>query len=408
MTPKSFKVLPLTLSIETLGGISTPIVRRGTPLPATRKQTFSTTADNQKAITILVYFGESPIAANNIRLTRCELTDLQQAPKGGIEVDVTFQVDEQCHIRITTIDKKSRKQISYNVKTPSRLLTKEKVEEILAKTTASMKEDTKVADSIQARNRATNLLTRAEHYLATYTDRQIDEAIASLGLSLETNDLGQIITNTNRLEQLLPKSTFEPFFDGFNFGNAFDDVFSPSGARQRQPSKGSHYRPSRETPKDEVSHEQKTTKSAEIVNSDKGILFAGQYFDAKKLVRDLFADAQNEIIVIDPYVGEDVLALLAVKRPGVSVKILTGKTSPPLLTLTRDFNRQYKAIELRSSNTFHDRFVIIDQKDHYHFGASLEHLGNKTFMFSKIEEPIMIEALQTHWRKAWEEASRQL
>jgi hypothetical protein len=90
------------------------------------------------------------------------------------------------------------------------------------------------------------------------------------------------------------------------------------------------------------------------------------------------------------------------------VKILTGKASAAFLTLSRDFNRQYKGLEVRSSAAFHDRFIIIDLREHFHFGASLEHLGNKTFMFSKIEEPTMVETLQKHWHKVWEEATKQI
>ena len=408
MFETSFKFLPLTLSIETLGGLSSPLVRRGTPLPARRTQTFSTAKNNQKGITIQVYLGESPIAANNILLAQCELVDLPQAPKGDPQIDVTFEVDGQCKINITATEKKSGKQISSEVESPSLHLTEENIQNILAKATASIEEDTKTADSIEVRNRAMNLLARAEKYLSSSTDRQVDEAVASIGLSLETNDTTQIAAKTNRLEQLLPKSTFEAFDGVFNFDDILGDIFGSSRAKQRQSAKSAHYGSSGKGTEDAPSLRQKPSESAEIAKSDKGIFSSGQYFDAKRLVRDLFADAHREIVVIDPYVGEDVLSLLTVKRPNVVVKILTGRTSAPLLTLARDFNRQYKGIEVRSCKAFHDRFVIIDQKEHYHFGASLEHLGNKTFMFSKIEEPIMIETLQRHWNHAWNEATKQV
>lgn len=408
MGAKSFKFLPLTLSIETRGGLSSPLVRRGTPLPARRTQTFSTASDNQKGVTIQVYLGESPIAANNILLAKCEIVDLPQAPKGDPQIDVAFEVDEECRINITAIEKTSGKQISSEVKSPSLHLTEENIQKILAKATASIEEERKTAYSIEVRNRAMDLLARAEKYLSSSTDKQVDEALASLGLSLETNDFTRIAAQTNRLEQLLPKTTFGGFGGPFNFDNIFDDIFGSSKSRQRQSAQGTHYESSRKGTQDTRAREQKLSKSGEIAKSDKGIFSAGQYFDAKRFVRDLFADAQREIVVIDPYVGEDVLSLLAVKQPDVAVKILTGKISAPFLTLARDFNRQYKGIEVRSCKTFHDRFVIIDQKEYFHFGASLEHLGNKTFMFSKIEEPIIIETLQKHWYDAWDEATKQV
>lgn len=121
-------------------------------------------------------------------------------------------------------------------------------------------------------------------------------------------------------------------------------------------------------------------------------------------MRDIFAQATGSIVIIDGYVGEDVLNLLTVKRDTVWAKLLTGKVSPAFLTLARDFARQYKTLEIRSSKAFHDRFIIIDDKDFYHFGASLEHLGNKTFMFSKLDEPSIQDALRKQWQEAWDQA----
>jgi hypothetical protein len=410
----SFKFLPLTLSIETLGGLSTPLVRRGTLLPTRRTQRFSTSTDNQKAVTIVVYLGESSVAKNNILVSQCELS-VPEAPRGEPEIYVTFDVDEQCKVKITAIEKKTGKQICSEIESPSPHLTKEKVDEMLAKCAASWEMDAQSAGLIEARNKAMNLLSRAEKYLqerqkyglSNSADVQIDEVVASIGILLETNDLPAIIAKTERLEELLPKSTFGSFEDLFKPG-MFDDIFGTPVAKQRRPSIPSPRGTQDKGTEDTLSAKQKISNSVELAKSDKGIFSAGQYFDAKQLVRDLFANAEKEITVIDAYVGEDVLSLLTVKRHGVVVKILTGKTSAPFLTLARDFNRQYKGIEVRSSKAFHDRFVIIDQKDHYHFGASLEHLGNKTFMFSKIEEPTMIEVLQKHWQQVWDQATKRV
>lgn len=410
----SFKFLPLTLSIETLGGLSTPLVRRGTPLPTRRTHRFSTATDNQKAVTIVVYLGESPIAENNILVSRWELS-VPEAPRGEPEIYVTFEVDNQCKLKITAIEKKTGKQICSEIESPSPHLTKEKVDEMLAKAAASRQVDKESSDLIESKNKAINLISRAEKYLqeeqnyalSSSTDVQLDEAVASLAILLETNDLPAITAKAERIEQLLPKSTFGSFEDFFKPG-IFDDIFGATKASQRRPSKPSPRGVQERAAEDTSSGKQNISNSVELAKSDKGIFSAGQHFDAKRLVRDLFASAQHEITVIDAYVGEDVLSLLTVKRQGVVVKILTGKTSGAFLTLARDFNRQYKGIEVRSSKAFHDRFVIIDQKDHYHFGASLEHLGNKTFMFSKIEEPTMIEVLQKHWQQVWEQATKQL
>ena len=122
-------------------------------------------------------------------------------------------------------------------------------------------------------------------------------------------------------------------------------------------------------------------------------------------MRDLFAQATGSIVIIDGYVGEDVLNLLTVKKEEVTVRLLTGKVSPAFLTLARDFARQYKGLEVRSSKVFHDRFIIVDDTNCYHFGASLEHLGSKTFMFSKIEELSIKSVLIKQWDEAWNQAT---
>ncbi len=405
MVAPTFDFLPLTLSIETLGGISTPLVRRGTPLPARRTQTFSTAKDNQKGITIQVSLGESLIAANNIIVATCELNDLPEAPRGDLQIEVVFQVDKRCKVKITATEKKTGKQLESQVDAASVDLSPENITKMIVKTTSSISEDRKAVDRIELQNRATNLLDQAEKYLNSSTDKQVDEAVAALGLSLDKKDFTQIAVETNRLQQLLSRAA--PGFFEFSFGNIFEDFFG-SKATQKKSAERPHSTTSGKGAEDGLLRKQTQPKTGEITKSDKGLYSTGQFFDAKKMVRDLFADAQSEIVVIDPYVGEDVLALLTVKRSEVAVMILTGKLSPSVLALARDFNRQYKGIEVRSSTRFHDRFLIIDKKDYYHFGASLEHLGNKTFMFSKIGEPSIIESLQNQWNDAWINASRHI
>ncbi len=407
----TFKFLPLTISLETKGSIATPLVHRGTPLPTKRQQRFSTAVDNQNAVSIEICLGESPIATKNIRVGKVELAGITEAPAGQPEIDVTFEVDTLCKVKVTAKEKKSGKIISSEAMDLSSYLTNEKVQEMLRKTTASRQEDETAVQQINARNNANNLILRAEKYLqgqqqfglANAADKQIAEMIASLGLSLQEDDLNAIGDKSKRLEQLVPATTVSDFGD---FGKVFDDFFGPSARKQTRGRPVSSA--SKKSEATDAHAKKQVPQSEEVAESKKGLFSAGQHFDAKFLVRDLFAQADHEILVIDGYVGEDVLSLLTVKRDGVRVKLLTGKVSQVFLTLARDFNRQYKGLELRSSNAFHDRFIIIDAKHFYHFGASLEHLGNKTFMFSKLEEPLMTAALQKHWVEAWDQAPQAL
>jgi len=411
----TFKFLPLTLSIETQGGVSTALVRRGTPLPTKRTKRFSTTVENQQTVAVRVHLGESPISANNALVAQCELTDIPKARRGDPEIDVTFEVDEECGIKITATEKKSGKTISSKVENVSVDLAPEKVKGMIEKADRSRRQDEELAQRIEVRNKANQLLHRAEKYLqeqqgyalATSTDEEMEEAVASLGLSLQDDDVSAMRDNTERLERLLPKTSFADLGDLFG-GGMFHSMFGPSAVGRSQAQKRSAGKAPAGSASGPGREKAEPPKSEQIAESKKGLFLAGQHFDAKRLVSDIFAQAKREIILIDGYVGEDVLNLLTGKRVGVHVKLLTGKVSAALLTLARDFNRQYKGLAIRSSNAFHDRFVMIDARGFYHFGASLEHLGNRTFMFSKIEEPAMIEALQRQWQQVWGRAKQVL
>lgn len=402
-----YKFLPLTMSLGTLGGIAVPLVKRGTPLPAKRKQRFATAADNQKAITVLIFLGESKIASKNIALGNFDATGIAEAPRGEAEVEVQFEVDQTCQVRVTATPLKFGKVSSSTTGTFNTVLTKEKVDEMLRKAIDEEQEDQSLAEQVEAKNDANQLLIRAEKYLQSQqqygvrssVDGQIEDIIASLGLALVDDNLGVIRDKYKRLKELIPSTTLD--FNFFGGSDPFSNFFGGARHPTKKPA------PAGDKPRETAAptaSSKAPSSTDEIAKSKVGVFSAGQYFDAKLVVRDLFAIATKDIVIVDAYLGEDVLNLLTVKRDGVHVKLLTGKVSPAFLTLARDFNRQYRNLAIRTSKTFHDRFIFIDDRDFYHFGASLEHLGNKTFMFSKLEEPLIITALKTHWTTGWGDA----
>lgn len=120
------------------------------------------------------------------------------------------------------------------------------------------------------------------------------------------------------------------------------------------------------------------------IKPKQGIFFDGQVFDAYAFVCDLIRAANRRIILIDNYVDESVLMLLAKRKAGVSVHLLTRTISRQLAQDIDKFNAQYPAIEAREFKLAHDRFLIIDD-DIYHIGASFKDLGKKWFAFSKME-----------------------
>ena len=118
---------------------------------------------------------------------------------------------------------------------------------------------------------------------------------------------------------------------------------------------------------------------------NEGIFYDGQIFDAWKFAADLVKSAHKSIVLIDNYIDDSVLHLLAKRNKGVEVKIFTSKISPELKKDIEKFNAQYEPVEVKIFSKSHDRFLIIDNETVYHIGASLKDLAKKWFAFSKIE-----------------------
>ncbi len=119
-----------------------------------------------------------------------------------------------------------------------------------------------------------------------------------------------------------------------------------------------------------------------------GIFYNGQIFDAYKFATDLIKTAKRSLLLIDNYVDETVLLMLSKRNAGVSAVIYTQRITPQLQLDLDRHNDQYPPIDIRTYRNSHDRFLIIDDTDIYHIGASLKDLGKKMFAFSKLEIPV--------------------
>lgn len=128
----------------------------------------------------------------------------------------------------------------------------------------------------------------------------------------------------------------------------------------------------------------KAIESKEI-QPKQGIFYDGQIFDAYIFVSDLFKNAEKSIIIIDNYLDDSVLTLLTKRKKDVKVVLYTRNPSKVLIQDVQKFNEEYPPIELRDFQIAHDRFIIIDETDLYHLGASLKDLGKKWFAFSKMD-----------------------
>ncbi len=140
---------------------------------------------------------------------------------------------------------------------------------------------------------------------------------------------------------------------------------------------------------------QKHTKQFEVIfdkifkhnTPTEGIFHNGQIFDAYKFATDLIKSAKKSLVLIDNYVDESVLLMLSKREAGVSAKIYTANLSKQLTLDLAKHNKQYPPIEIFKHTTSHDRFLIIDDAEVYHIGASLKDLGKKLFAFSKLNIP---------------------
>ena len=117
-----------------------------------------------------------------------------------------------------------------------------------------------------------------------------------------------------------------------------------------------------------------------------GVFFDGQIFDAYELMAKIIRSAKKEIILIDNYIDESVLIHLSKRAANVEAIIYTQKITPQMQLDLAKHNQQYPSIEIKTLKMAHDRFIILDQKDLYHIGASLKDLGKRWFAFSKINE----------------------
>ena len=126
------------------------------------------------------------------------------------------------------------------------------------------------------------------------------------------------------------------------------------------------------------------------------IFFDGQIFDAYSLIIDIIKRAKRKILIIDNYINDSILKMLSKKNKDVEVVILTSQNCNLNKLDINKFNKQYPVLKLAYTNKFHDRFIVIDNKELYHIGASLKDLGKKCFAISKIEDDEYIEKISNY------------
>ena len=191
-------VIPLTLGIETLGGVLTPLVERNTTIPTQKKQIFSTAADNQPAVTIVVLQGERPMAKDNKEIGRFDLTDIPPAPRGTPQIEVAFDIDADGILHVSAKDIASGKEQKIRIEASSGLDEGE-IERMVKDAESHKAEDEKRKAQAETRNEADTLAFRANKALEEYKDKVPEEVasdvqgkIDALNKALEGDDLEAI------------------------------------------------------------------------------------------------------------------------------------------------------------------------------------------------------------------------
>jgi len=204
-------VTPLTLGLETLGAVSTPLIQRNTTVPTSKTEIFSTAADNQTSVEINVLQGERPIAADNKSLGRFILSGIPPAPRGVPQIEVTFDIDANGILNVSAKDKATGKVSTIKI-TGSTGLSKDEVEKMKKEAEEHAAEDTAKKDKIEAKNKAENLIYVAEKTIKDAGDKAkpedktaIEEKIKALKDILETGSKEDVELKTNELSDVVQK-----------------------------------------------------------------------------------------------------------------------------------------------------------------------------------------------------------
>jgi molecular chaperone DnaK len=256
-------VTPLSLGIETLGGVNTKLIERNTTIPTRKSQIFSTAADNQTAVTIRVLQGERPMANDNVELGRFDLVGIPAAPRGVPQIEVTFDIDANGIVHVSAKDLGTGKEQSIKITAPKKL-SKEEIEKMVKEAEKFAAEDAKKKEEVETINQADNLVYATEKSLKDYGDKvsQSDRAdIESKLNSLKTAIKDKNIDRIKKCMEDLTKASHK----------LAEEVYKATSAKQRQAQQGGPQRQSQQEPKDKESSGGRTTtqeKKEDIVDAE--------------------------------------------------------------------------------------------------------------------------------------------
>ncbi|KQL53496.1 molecular chaperone DnaK [Heyndrickxia shackletonii] len=231
-------VTPLSLGIETMGGVFTKLIDRNTTIPTSKSQVFSTAADNQTAVDIHVLQGERPMAADNKTLGRFQLSDIPPAPRGIPQIEVTFDIDKNGIVNVSAKDLGTGKQQNITIKS-STGLSDDEIERMVKEAEENAEADKKRKEEVELRNEADQLVFTTEKTLKELEGKvdqaevkKAEEAKDALKAAIEKNDLDEIRSAKDALQEIVQNLSVKLYEEAAKQAQASQDAGGQDGAKK--------------------------------------------------------------------------------------------------------------------------------------------------------------------------------